>query len=610
MTRKLFSASCLACAVLLAACGGGGSSGGGLSSAPVAVPNVVGQTQAAATTAITSAGLTPGAITTQASANIATGNVISESPSAGASVAKGSVVALVVSTGPAVPNVVGDSQSAATSAIQAAGLTVGTVGKQSSATVAANDVISETPSANTSVKSGSAVDLIVSTGPAMPVTVPTFVGQTQAAATTAITNAGFVLGNVTRQASTTIAAGAVISQNPAAGASVNSGSGVVLVVSSGATAANTVPVIVDAGPPAAQGTANTLFATVTICAPGTGSCQTIDHVQIDTGSVGVSIVASVVDGPIFPALNDPGTGSPLIECVQYADGYTWGSMVTADVTIGGRTVAGVPVHLMGDGAAGAAPNGNNGCVSGTEEDTVAQFGANGILGVGYWLQDCGSFCVQNAATGGYYVCPNQNCQPTTVPLSNQQQNPVALFTSDNNGIMIQLPAVAAPGEATVTGTLYFGVGTQPNNAVGSATFYGVDGNGRLITQFGGQALSGSFIDSGSNAYFFASSSLTACSAQTATGFFCPTNSTAESAMISGSNGTPTSPTIDFTVDNADNLFSNSSLSAFPNLAGPNSSLTGVTNSFDWGLPFFFNRNVFVLFEQNSVNGTSGPASAF
>jgi hypothetical protein len=34
------------------------------------------------------------------------------------------------------------------------------------------------------------------------------------------------------------------------------------------------------------------------------------------------------------------------------------------------------------------------------------------------------------------------------------------------------------------------------------------------------------------------------------------------------------------------------------------------SSFDWGLPFFFNRSVFVLFEQNSASGTSGPASAF
>jgi PASTA domain/FG-GAP-like repeat len=137
--------------------------------APVAVPNVVNSTQAAATTAITSAGLVVGAVTSQASATVATGSVISESPSAGTSVAAGSSVNLVVSSGPAgvaVPNVVGSSQASATATITGANLVVGTVTQQSSSTVASGDVISETPSAGTSVAAGSSVSLVVSTGPA------------------------------------------------------------------------------------------------------------------------------------------------------------------------------------------------------------------------------------------------------------------------------------------------------------------------------------------------------------------------------------------------------------------------------------------------------------
>src|SRR5438552_2145303 len=94
----------------------------------VSVPNVVGQMLAAATSAITSAGLTVGTVTMQSSTTVAPGNVISESPAAGASVAIGSAVNLVVSSGPAqvaVPNVVGQMQAAAASAITGAGLTVG-----------------------------------------------------------------------------------------------------------------------------------------------------------------------------------------------------------------------------------------------------------------------------------------------------------------------------------------------------------------------------------------------------------------------------------------------------------------------------------------------------
>src|SRR6202034_169922 len=88
----------------------------------------------------------------------------------------------------AVPNVVGMTQAAATTAITGAGLTVGTVSMQSSATVAAGLVISESPVAKTSVDAKSAVDLVVSSGTA-PVSVPNVVGLTQAVATSAITGA-------------------------------------------------------------------------------------------------------------------------------------------------------------------------------------------------------------------------------------------------------------------------------------------------------------------------------------------------------------------------------------------------------------------------------------
>ncbi len=65
----------------------------------VPVPNVVGQTQATATSAITGAGLTRGAVAHQSSSMVASGSVISESPAAGADVVRGSAVNLVVSTG-------------------------------------------------------------------------------------------------------------------------------------------------------------------------------------------------------------------------------------------------------------------------------------------------------------------------------------------------------------------------------------------------------------------------------------------------------------------------------------------------------------------------------
>jgi PASTA domain len=158
-TLALFAAG-LAIAVLTA-CGGGGNSSN------VSDPNVVGQTQAAATTAITGAGLSLGTVTTQASTTVTSGSVISQNPAAGTSVAKGGTVSLVVSSGPptvAAPAVSGDSQSAASTALTGAGLAVGTVTQQSSTTVVSGEVISQSPTAGTAVAVGSAVNLVISSG--------------------------------------------------------------------------------------------------------------------------------------------------------------------------------------------------------------------------------------------------------------------------------------------------------------------------------------------------------------------------------------------------------------------------------------------------------------
>ena len=139
------------------------------SGASSTVPNVVGLTQAAASSAINAAGLIVGTVTSQTSASVPAGSVISQNPLAGATVASGSAVDLVVSTGPApvlVPNVVGLTLAAANIAISGANLVGGAVTTQPSATVPVGIVISQTPLAGSSVAPGSAVNVILSSGPA------------------------------------------------------------------------------------------------------------------------------------------------------------------------------------------------------------------------------------------------------------------------------------------------------------------------------------------------------------------------------------------------------------------------------------------------------------
>lgn len=139
------------------------------------VPNVVGQSLTTGSAAIIAAGLAVGTVGMAPSTTVGAGSIISETPSAGTSANAGSAVNLEVSSGPppvTVPNVVGLAQSVAASNITSVGLIVGTVNTQSSpllttgdVVIPSGDVISQTPLAPTSVASGSAVNLVVSSGP-------------------------------------------------------------------------------------------------------------------------------------------------------------------------------------------------------------------------------------------------------------------------------------------------------------------------------------------------------------------------------------------------------------------------------------------------------------
>lgn len=387
------------------------------------------------------------------------------------------------------------------------------------------------------------------------------------------------------------------------------------------TTSNVLPVVVDAGPAAlaAAGlrSANGLYASVTICTPGsTTACQTIDHMLVDTGSSGVRVLAAALVGTAQPAAAiDPASGAPLRECAQFADGYSWGSVGLFDVSLGGRLISGLPVQIIGDAGSGAAPTD---CAVGPEENTVTSFGANGILGIGNFLEDCGAACAAQAIPGTYYACSGvggtTTCTPTMVAQTRQVANPVAALAQDNNGVLISLPAVASPGTASATGSLYFGVATQANNTPATARWFTLDTHGTLTTQHGGTAYGASFIDSGSNAYFFNDTALPTCS--NASYFYCPVNaagaanSVATSAVISGRNGVTAN--VAFQVDNAASLMATQN-AVLPGLAGPIGTLNlSGTSAFDWGLPFFYGRPVYVLFEgrSSSASSTMGPAVAF
>jgi len=158
----------------------------------------------------------------------------------------------------------------------------------------------------------------------------------------------------------------------------------------------------------------------------------------------------------------------------------------------------------------------------------------------------------------------------------------------------------------VSGSLIFGIGTQSNNGLGGAKVYTVDASANFVTTYNNQSYNQSFIDSGSNGLYFLTSGIAGipvCS--DATSFYCPTTTKNLSAVNSGSNG-GASGKVNFSVANADALFKNNPNAAvFEQLAGPN-SLSG----FDWGLPFFYGRNVFTAIEGRNTPGGTGPYWAY
>jgi hypothetical protein len=367
--------------------------------------------------------------------------------------------------------------------------------------------------------------------------------------------------------------------------------------SSSGNATNRIPVVVDAGPPGAN-VINALYASITLCVPGTTNCQTIDHLLVDTGASGVRILASELQPGLLAALpqSTNGAGQPVAECMQFVSGYTWGPVRAADIKLGGETASNAMIQLIGDPAFPTAPGA---CSStGPAWETAQSLGARGIIGIGTSAQDCGQLCASQASNGLYYACTGGSCSPIAISIANQVWNPVALFPADNNGTIISLPAVSSTGATQVDGTLTFGIGTQANNSLGSATVLTVDSAGEFTSIVSSTTYPGSFIDSGSNGLFYGSGLFPPCTSSFF-GFYCPPSPQAQSGFLQGLNGA--NLTVNFTISDPETLLaSNPAVTADAELAGP--GFGGV----DWGLPFFFGRSIYTAIEDKSTPAGNGP----
>ena len=204
-----------------------------------------------------------------------------------------------------------------------------------------------------------------------------------------------------------------------------------------------LPIAVNVGPSSTLGPNSNYvdgaFTSVTVCVPGTTQCQTIDGILVDTGSSGLRILSSALTTIALPQQTDS-SNNAVAECGVFSDGITWGPVQTADVKMAGEVAGSLPIQVIGAANFSTIPAD---CSSqGTPEQDLANLGANGLLGVGPSIQDCGADCVTSGqySQGVYYTCPSSGCTDSTEGLAQQVQNPVASFATDNNGVIVELPS--------------------------------------------------------------------------------------------------------------------------------------------------------------------------
>lgn len=248
---------------------------------------------------------------------------------------------------------------------------------------------------------------------------------------------------------------------------------------------NVLPVVVDLFP-AGGNHANLPTVSVTLCVPDhPDQCQTIDHILVDTGATGLRILRDALKPELqnsFPAetvttVNDSQSVTYRVaECLRYIRSSAWGSVTKADVWLGskpgdvlapGQTALHrvMPIHLIGakDVPEAAAED----CRDQSVDNTIAEFGSNGTIGVSPALMD-------NEVH--YYLCTAEGiCQRdgtkhnaankavVEIDHAHRVPNPVYMMPADNNGIIFQLDAIADHFATSASGQLILGINTEPNN---------------------------------------------------------------------------------------------------------------------------------------------------
>jgi beta-lactam-binding protein with PASTA domain len=220
----------------------------------VSVPNLVGKTPAEARRISDAAGFQMEIERQYYSATVPEGRVLSQLPTPGTQVRRGWQIRLAESLGPQrveIPNVLGESQRAAGINIMRRGLDVGAVAQIAMPGSPADQVLGQSPPPNASGVAAPKISLLTTESmPPQAFLMPNFTGQALGGVTLVLQDAGFRVGNVsiappaalpaTPVPDSSVAtppptpapppqptpASIIVSQNPAPGAKIVTGSAV------------------------------------------------------------------------------------------------------------------------------------------------------------------------------------------------------------------------------------------------------------------------------------------------------------------------------------------------------------------------------------------------
>lgn len=344
---------------------------------------------------------------------------------------------------------------------------------------------------------------------------------------------------------------------------------------------------------------NSPYVSVTICAPGTTRCATIDHVILDTGSVGLRLLRSAIPSSLgLTNVTDPVGGNTLAECAEFGAGHAWGPISTVDLKMAGETASNLQMQIVDDTYASVPSD----CASygpDMSANGATSFGGNGLLGVEVLRRDCLDSCTLPSNTL-YYDCVGSSCTAEAVPVADQLLNPISAFSSDNNGMTLTFPSVPGGGSASVTGSMTFGINTQSDNVQsGSVTKIDTTTEATVNASYNGQTLLG-VLDSGSGAYFIPDSTIPQCSSSFSSApLFCPAQQVNRTATLQSQLGGYFG--VAFSIVNAQTELNNSYVAHAG--IGEDVNLFGA-GLLDLGLPFFYGKSITFGIQGND-NFTSG-----